>query len=262
VIVAARIFLVGGVISFRGLWNWLTPWIYVPTMLVAPIFQILLFAYIGRSAGLESDEFYLIGNALQYASIPCLFAMAQMVGGERYQNTLSAILVSPAPRIPLFFGRSLPVVLNGAFVAAFSLLVGSLVLGVHLPASSLPSLGVIVLIAAFSCTGLGLVNAAASLRIRENAVLSNVIFGFLLIFTGANVPLDALPNWMSTLAQGLPFTHAIEAARQVAAGASLGDVRGLLGAELLVGTVYGVAGYALLRWFEVQSRRFGTLERS
>jgi ABC-2 type transport system permease protein len=262
VIVAARIFLVGGVISFRGLWNWLTPWIYVPTMLVAPIFQILLFAYIGRSAGLESDEFYLIGNALQYASIPCLFAMAQMVGGERYQNTLSAILVSPAPRIPLFFGRSLPVVLNGAFVAAFSLLVGSLVLGVHLPASSLPSLGVIVLIAAFSCTGLGLVNAAASLRIRENAVLSNVIFGFLLIFTGANVPLDDLPSWMSTAAQGLPFTHAIEAARQLAAGASLGDVRGLLGAELLVGAIYGVAGYALLRWFEVQSRRYATLERS
>jgi hypothetical protein len=101
VIVATRIFVVGGLTSFRALWYWLTPWIYVPTMLVAPIFQILLFAYIGRSAGLESDKFYLIGNALQYASIPCLFAMAQMIGGERFQNTLSAILVSPAPRVPL-----------------------------------------------------------------------------------------------------------------------------------------------------------------
>jgi ABC-2 type transport system permease protein len=262
VIVAARIFVVGGLTSFRALFYWLTPWIYVPTMLIAPIFQILLFAYIGRSAGLESDEFYLIGNALQYAAIPCLFAMAQMVGGERYQNTLSAILVSPAPRIPLFFGRSLPVVINGAFVAAFSLLVGALILGVHLPASSLAPLLLIVLIAAFSCTGLGLVNAAASLRIRENAVLSNVIFGFLLIFTGANVPLDSLPDWMGTVAQGLPFTHAIKAAREVAAGASLGDVRGLLGAELLVGAIYGVAGYALLRWFEVLGRRYATLERS
>jgi hypothetical protein len=48
----------------------------------------------------------------------------------------------------------------------------------------------------------------------------------------------------------------------VAAGASLGDVRGLLGAEVLIGAIYGVAGYALLRWFEVQSRRNGTLERS
>jgi ABC-2 type transport system permease protein len=262
VIVAARIFVVGGVTSFRALWYWLTPWIYVPTMLIAPLFQILLFAYIGRSAGLQSDEFYLLGNALQYASIPCLFAMGQMIGGERYQNTLSAILVSPAPRIPLFLGRSLPVVLNGALVGAFALGAGSLVLRVHLPARSLAPLALVVLIAAFSCTGLGMVNAAISLRIRENAVLNNVIFGFLLIFTGANVPLDALPSWMSTAAQGMPFTHAIKAARQLAAGSGVGDVRGLLGAELLVGLCYGLLGYAVLRWFEAQARRHATLERS
>jgi ABC-2 type transport system permease protein len=262
VIVAARIFVVGGLTSFRALWYWLTPWIYVPTMLIAPLFQILLFAYIGRSAQLQSDEFYLLGNALQYASIPCLFAMGQMIGGERFQNTLSAILVSPAPRIPLFFGRSLPVVLNGAFVGAFALAAGSLILGVHLPASSLAPLALAILVASFSCTGLGLVNAAVSLRIRENAVLNNLIFGFLLIFTGANVPLDALPGWMSTMAQGLPFTHAIKAARQLAAGSGLADVRGLLGAELLIGAVYGILGYAVLRWFELQGRRHATLERS
>jgi ABC-2 type transport system permease protein len=262
VIVAVRIFFVGGLTSFRALFYWLTPWIYIPTMLVAPLFQILLFAYIGRSAGLQSDQFYLIGNALQYSSIPCLFAMAQSIGGERYQNTLSAILVSPAARIPLFFGRSLPVVLNGAFVAAFALVVGALILGVHLPAKSLGPLALVVLITSLSCTGLGLVNAAASLRIRENAVLSNVIFGFLLIFTGANVPLDALPGWMSTAAQGMPFTHGIKAARHLVAGAGLGDVRNLLGAELLVGAIYGLAGYGLLRWFENLSRRYASLERS
>jgi ABC-2 type transport system permease protein len=137
-----------------------------------------------------------------------------------------------------------------------------LILGVHLPASSLGPLALAVLIASFSCTGLGLVNGAVSLRIRENAVLNNVIFGFLLIFTGANVPLDALPGWMSTAAQGMPFTHAIKAARQLAAGSGLGDVRGLLGAELLVGAVYAVLGYAVLRWFEAQGRRHATLERS
>jgi ABC-2 type transport system permease protein len=262
VTVGLRIFFVGGATSFRALFYWLTPWIYVPSLLVAPIFQILLFAYVGRSAHLRSDEFYVVGNALQYAAIPCLFAMSQLVGGERYQQTLSAILVSPAGRIPLFFGRSLPVVLNGALVAAVSLALGSLILGVHLPASSFPSIGLVILIAAFSCTGLGLINAAISLRLRENAVLSNVLFGFLLIFTGANVPLDALPGWMSTAAQGMPFTHAIGAARRLADGAGLGDVRGLVGAELLVGLSYSLVGYALLRWFEVQGRRYATLERT
>jgi ABC-2 type transport system permease protein len=262
VTVAVRIFVVGGLTSFRALFYWLTPWIYIPTMFISPIFQILLFAYIGRSAHLRSDEFYVIGNALQYCSIPCLFAMAQMVGGERFQETLSAILVSPAPRIPLFFGRSLPVVLNGALTGAFALAAGSLILGVPLPASSFAPLALTVFVAAFSCTGLGLINAAVSLRIRENAVLSNVIFGFLLIFTGANVPLDSLPGWMSTAAQGMPFTHAIDAARKLAAGSSLGGVADLLGAEVLVGVVYGLLGYGLLRWFETQGRRHATLERS
>jgi hypothetical protein len=29
-----------------------------------------------------------------------------------------------------------------------------------------------------------------------------------------------------------------------------------------VGTIYGIAGYALLRWFEILSRRHASLERS
>jgi len=76
------------------------------------------------------------------------------------------------------------------------------------------------------------------------------------------VPLDSLPGWMSTAAQGMPFTHAIKAARELAAGSSLGDVGGLIGAEVLVGVVYGLLGYGLLRFFEAQGRRHATLERS
>ena len=259
---ALRVFFVGGRMSYRALFYWLTPQIYVPSLLVAPIFQILLFAYIGRSAGLESDEFYVVGNALQYAAIPCLFAMSQLVSGERYQNTLSAILVSPAHRIPLFFGRAVPVLANAAFVSAFSLTAGTLILGVDIPLSAVLPLGLVIIVAAFSCTGLGLMNAAVSLRIRENAVLSNVIFGFLLIFTGANVPLDELPDSLSTMSEGLPFTHAIAAARELANGASIGSVGGLIATELLIGLIYAVLGYWLLRFMEVQSRRHATLERS
>ena len=257
-----RVFFVGGRMTYRALFYWLTPQIYIPGLIVAPVFQILLFAYIGRSAGLESDEFYVVGNALQYSAVPCLFAMSQTVSGERFQNTLSAILVSPAKRFPLFVGRALPVMGNAAFVSAFSFAAGCIILGVTLPAGSIPGLAVVILVAAFSCTGLGLTNAAVSLRVRENAVLSNVIFGFLLIFTGANVPLSELPGWASTMSEGLPFTHAIKAARMLADGASFGSVAGLVGTELLIGLCYAALGYAALRFMEVQSRRYASLERS
>ncbi len=255
-----RIFLVGGLISFRALFNWLNPWVYVPSLLVAPIVQILLFAYMGRSAGVESDGFYVIGNAVQYSAIPCLFAMANTVAGERWTQTLGIVLVTPARRLPLFLGRSLPVVVNGFVVSMFSLVVGSLLLGVSIPGSAWLPLALVVAVAAAACTGMGLANAALGLRVRETAVMSNVLFGLLLIFSGANIPLSALPDWMAAIGTWLPLSHSIEAARALAAGGTLGDVAGLLYREVGLGVLYGVLGLVALRLLEVEGRRRATLE--
>jgi ABC-2 type transport system permease protein len=257
-----RIFFVGGVLSFRALFSFLRPEIYVPSLLVAPIFQILLFVYIGRSAGLESDEFFVIGNAVQYAAVPCLFAMMFTISGERFQQTLGYILVTPAARLPLFLGRALPVVVNGFFVASFAFVVGGLIVGIDVPAASIPSLALATAICAFSCTGLGLVGAGFGLLMREQAVLANIMFGILLVFTGANVAVDSLPGWMQSVSQVLPFTHGIEAARRLADGETLGDVGGLLLVEVGLGLVYGVIGYLFIRNAERLSRRHATLDRA
>lgn len=257
---SVRVFFVGGLISFRALFSWLNPWIYVPAMLVAPIFQILLFASIGRNAGVGTDSFYLIGNALQYSAIPCLFAMAQAIAGERYGHTLGIVMTTPARRLPLFLGRSLPVVVNGFVVAMFSLAAGAFVLGVSIPGSAWPPLAVVVAVAAASCTGFGLLNAALALRVREIAVMTNVLFGLLLIFCGVNVSLDSLPGWMADVGRLLPLTHAIAAARELVGGASLGEVGGLVGTELLIGAVYAALGMVALAVLEVEGRRRATLE--
>ena len=255
-----RIFFIGGLTAYRGLINWLSPWIFVPTLIVAPIFQILLFVYIGRSAGVQSDEFFVIGNAVQYASIPCLFSMTHAIAGERYQQTLAYILVSPAGRLPLFLGRALPVICNAMLVAAFSLVVSALILGIDIPVSAWGPIALVIFISAFACTGLGLICAAAGLRVRETAVLNNIIFGLLLIFTGANVPIDELPGWMQAISNRIPLTHGIEAARELADGASLGDVSGLLATELVIGIVYTVVGYQALRFMEHQSRKRASIQ--
>ena len=257
-----RVFAFGGVISYRALFGFLHPAVFIPTLLVVPIFQILLFAYIGRSAGVASDEFYVIGNALHNVALPCIWAMVQTIAGERWQQTLGYILGSPAPRIPLFLGRAVPVVANGILVALFALVVGGAILGITYSAGTLLSIAAVVAVTAFACTGLGLMLAALGLVIREISVLNNVLFGFLLVFTGANVPIDVLPDLIATLSHGLPIRHGIEAARELAAGATLGGVRGLVAVEALVGVVYGALGFTMLRVFERTSRRRATLEFS
>ena len=194
----ARIFFLGGVMSYRALFHWLSPWILIPSFLVGPIAQILLFAFLGRSAGVGSDEFFVVGNALQYAAIPCLFAMGNTIGDERQEKTLGIILSTPAPRVPLFLGRAIPVIANGFLVALFSLVVGGAIFSIDVPDSAYLPIAVVTLVASFSCTGLGLVCAALALRVRETAVLANVIFGILLVFCGVNVPLETLPDWMQS----------------------------------------------------------------
>jgi ABC-2 type transport system permease protein len=91
-------------------------------------------------------------------------------------------------------------------------------------------------------------------------VLSNLFVYFLLVFAGVNVPLELLPDWLATVAQGLPVTHGVEAAREAVAGASLAEVADLLAAEALVGLVYAVVGLVMLRLFEREARRGATLE--
>jgi ABC-2 type transport system permease protein len=65
-----RIFFVGGVISFRALFNWIKPSLYIPTMLGSPIFQIVFFTYLGRYAHTgEGDAFFIVGNAVQVCAM-------------------------------------------------------------------------------------------------------------------------------------------------------------------------------------------------
>ncbi|WP_182525931.1 ABC transporter permease [Nocardioides dongkuii] len=256
-----RIFFIGGLMSYRAMFGWLTPGILIPSLLISPICQILLFAFIGRNAGVGDDEFYVIGNALNYAAIPCLFAMSVTIGGEREASTLGIVLTTPARRLPLFLGRAVPVVANGWCVAMVGVLAGVLLLDVHIPAGAWPAILLVVVATSISCTGLGLAMGAVTLRVREGATFGNVLFCVLLVFCGVNVAQDDLPRWMASVGDWLPLTHGIQAARRLADGADLGSVGGLVAAELGVGVLYAVLGLLLLRYLEQQSRRLDTLDR-
>jgi ABC-2 type transport system permease protein len=255
-----RVFFVGGYLAYRALFTWLRPTIYIPTMLGGPVFQILFFAYIGRFANLRNDEFFVVGNAVQASALAGIFGMAMTIGGERWTQTLSPLLATPANRIALFLGRALPLVANGVLVSAFGFAVGWALLDFELTAGEIPAIAVAVLVSSFACTALGLMTGAVGLRARDVFFLANLVALLLLLFCGVNVPLDSLPGWMQAVAKGLPLTHGIQAAREIAAGASLSDVSGLVLTEAAIGVAYALAAYALLRFFEADGRRRATLE--
>jgi ABC-2 type transport system permease protein len=255
-----RIFFIGGYLAYRALFNWIHWSIYVPTMLGGPMFQILFFAYIGRFAKLRSDEFFVIGNAVAISSLGGIFGMAMTIGGERWTQTLSSILVTPANRLALFLGRALPNIANGIFVSGVGFVVGWLLLDFSLAPAEIPVIALIVVVTSFSCTAFGTMIGAFGLRGRDVFFFANLMIFVFLLFCGVNVPVDALPGWMQAIGRVLPLTHGIAAAREVADGASLGDVSGLVGTEAGIGVSYAAIAYGMLRYFELDGRRRASLE--
>lgn len=255
-----RVFLAGGLTSYRALFSWLNPWIFGPMLVAYPLFQMLFFVYLGRSAGTADDTFFLIGNSFVAAAITCLFGMGSAIGGERRFQTLPVILASPASRLALFLGRAVPTIANGFVAAALTFGLGALILGVSLPASTLAGLAVALLASSLACAGLGLCVGSLSFRTRSIAVFADTLSALMLVVTGANVPVSRLPELVNDVAAFVPLTHGLHAARDLAAGGSLVDNLTPIGLETLVGLGYLAAGMAMLRYFERDARRAGSLE--
>src|SRR5205085_2137900 len=101
-----RVFFVGGLISYRALFNWIRLYIYIPTMLGSPLFQIVFFTYLGRySHAGNGDAFFIVGNAVQVCGMSCVYGMTMAVANERWFGTLGPLLASPANRLAVFLGR-------------------------------------------------------------------------------------------------------------------------------------------------------------
>jgi ABC-2 type transport system permease protein len=255
-----RVFFIGGVIAYRGLFNWIRPAMYIPTMLIGPVFQILFFAKLGQYAGVEDDTFFVVGNAIQASAMSAVFAGTMTIANERHYQTLSPLLATPANRFALFMGRALPVMASGLLVSVWGFCMSRLLLDYHPPLSSIPAMAVVVLVSVASCTAFGLTIGSVGLRARDVFMSANICYYLMWLLCGVNIPLDALPQWMAQIGRLLPLTHGIAAGREVAAGASLASVGGLVWTEIAVGAAWATIAFTLMRVFEYEGRRRASLE--
>lgn len=257
---AWRVFWYGGRMSYGMLFNWARPSIYIPTLIGGPTFQLLFFAALGSYATDRPPAYFAIGNAVQVSALAGVFGMTMAIANERWFGTLPALLASPANRAALFAGRFLPFLANGLFVSLYAFAIGVVFLGVRLEPSSLAVAGLALLATVFSCTAIGSLQGAISLRLRDGLFGANLIMMSILLFCGVNVPVEDLPGWMQVVGNLLPFTHGLAAIRQAADGAGLSQVGDLIAIEVLVGMAYAVLAFALFNFLERSARRSATLD--
>src|SRR3982750_3434454 len=169
-----RVFFVGGLISYRALFNWIRPAMYIPTMLGSPLFQLIFFTKLGQYAHAEPADFYIVGNSVQACAMSSVYGMTMAISNERQMQTLGPLLASPANRAAVFLGRGVPVLANGLLVSAFTFGVGALLLGFHPGLEAVPALALIVVVTVASCTAFGMVLGSIGLRAKDVFFASNL----------------------------------------------------------------------------------------
>jgi ABC-2 type transport system permease protein len=256
-----RLFFQGTVLSYIALFNWIRPMNYMASMIVMPLAQILFFVFLGTYAnGAGSAQFYVVGNAIQIASVSGIYGVTMSVGNDRWLGTLSYLFGSPANRVALFFGRAFMHIINGALNVVIAFGWGVLLLGLDLSHTDLGGLGLTILVTTFSTCALGLLMGCLSLVTANVMFVNNTVYFMLLIFSGANVALDQLPGWMRFISDILPLTRGVTASRLLVSGAGMDAVAPLLWQEIGIGLAYGIVGYFMFAAFETIARRRGTLE--
>ncbi|MFC2065408.1 ABC transporter permease [Chloroflexota bacterium] len=256
-----RLFWQGTILSYIALFAWLRPATYLASKIIMPLAQILFFSLLGSYATNGTNvDFYVIGNAIQITATSGIYGVTMSIGGDRWNGTLPYLFGTPANRLMLFFGRAFMHIIDGAVGVVIALGWGAILFGVDFSHTNLSALGLTIVITTISTCGLGLLMGCLSLLTANVMFVNNSVYFLLLIFSGANVNLELLPNWMQYFSQVLPLTRGIASARILIGGGSFNQVTPLLVQELGVGIIYGWLGYMLFKWFENQAKRKGTLE--
>ena len=108
--------------------------------------------------------------------------MTQIVSEERFWQTLGPILVSPAPRLPLFVGRAPSGHGERVRRAAFSFVVGGALLDVEIPRVAIGPMALVTPSRRSRAPGSASSSRRSGSSCGRTAVLSNIVFGVLLVF--------------------------------------------------------------------------------
>jgi ABC-2 type transport system permease protein len=112
----------------------------------------------------------------------------------------------------------------------------------------------------FSAVGFGLFIGSFGLITSNMNLIMNILAMILLAFSGANFPVEWLPSIVQKLSYCLPITRSIKAANFLMRGQAASSIYSLIGYEFLLGILYILLGYFLMKLTEYLSKKRATLD--
>lgn len=249
------------IMSYKALFSWVDPKKYVLLRIINPLLQLTFYCLLAKYAFNSADITpWVIGNSFLLCTTNVFFGMGYILQEERLFGTLKMIMVAPMNKFFIFVGRGIIYSANSLFTVIIGLIFGSLVFGVSFKNVNIMLFFLIILAAMFAASGLGLLISSFGLITRDINLILNTGSVMLLALTGANFPINELPIFLQKISYCIPITRSIAAGNIMLQHGDMSIVYNLIFQELLVGIIYTVLGYLMLRVMDYMSRRKATLD--
>ncbi len=189
------------------------------------IFSATTFYYVARlfdTGALPAIEqyggayfpFVLVGIAFSTYQSVGLNAFSQSLRQEQYVGTLESVLVTPI-RVPTFLAGSAQWdFLYATFEVVIYFVVATTAFGFGFGMMNGPAAALAILLTLTTFMGLGILAAAFILRFKKGNPVTWLIASTGELFGGVYFPTEILPDWMRSVSQWVPMTHALSALRK------------------------------------------------
>lgn len=252
-----------GLYSFKGLYGFLKPQVYLLVKVINPIFQVLFFSLIAKHAyGNKDITPYIIGNAFVLCMYNAFFGVGCNLVDERSFGTLKLIIGSPCNKFSHFISKSIFHILDGIVTVVIGLITGIIFFNVRIPLNVTPIFTLCLLNAIFTTCSMGLLIGSIGLVTRDINLLLNLSSMMLMALCGVNFPTDKLPYFLQYLSNILPLTNALKASRLLTVGGALdlNTIHLLILKEASLGAAYCIIAYLALKLMERLAKCRATID--
>jgi ABC-2 type transport system permease protein len=237
------------------------------TIFIIPLTQMVFFAFVAQLATPAGGDithnvaYVVVGNAVATVTYSSVFSVCQTTDSEKNGGTMEHLLVSPANRFALYFGRGLVPILISLLTVTVALGYAVVLFGATIVPAAALELAISITLTAFAMVGFGLLLGGVALFFRTSIILGNIFLFLGLLLSGANFPLSQLPEPLQWVGYALPLTWGIAAVRSGMAGDPLSVIAPLWGAVALCALLaYGLA-IGLWATFERRALSTGAIAR-
>lgn len=203
--------------------------------------------------------FIVIGTTVWMWQNTVLWNVGYALRSEQMRGTLEANWLTPTFRFSLLVGNSLVQFLSMFLYIVISLLEYILLFGLHLNGNVWLAL-LVLLFSLPSIYGLGFAFASLVITAKEANGFVFLVRGLVMIFCGISYPLSVMPGWMQSVAQWLPQTYIMRAARgALLTGADFSALWPDLMSLALFGALWLVIGYTAFVFMDRRARQTGVI---